>query len=418
MSWWQKIFGGGSGDGAGGGKRASEPAKWLPANATPFGFPVLDLISVTRELLSTSERVEEAEMSMSWGGKTVAKLDAALDPAESVDCDLRYAAEPDLPDGWLFAPSCMEQKWVIAFRKGRILLLRSWTSQLKAVAEVTHEGGELRVHRLHLADRMLRTFGGEPVQTFDWILRSHALGQVVPLPCDEDGAKMLEAVPVAVFSHHGNMAAYAATTWAPPPPVRPLRATSAVVTAVRLEQPRRLAKLASRGVSLNARGAVGGYTALHVAATKGSVKLARQLLELGADPNILDERGCSALIAAIVHRGPVELLELLAQHGADVSIPNQDGFGALHAVAEVGNPEPLQWLLAQGLDLEQRTNHGHTPLQIAAALGRVPALEALLAAGADPTAESRDGQTAREIALAEGKAESVAALDRWAKRRR
>jgi cytohesin len=134
---------------------------------------------------------------------------------------------------------------------------------------------------------------------------------------------------------------------------------------------------------------------------------------LGADPNVLGDRQASVLITALVHKSPVELLELLTSHGADPSVPNVDGFGALHAIAEVNYPEPLPWLLSKKLDIEQRTHKGHTPLHIASALGHVGTLKALLDAGADPFAKSPEGATARYIALAEGKKESVSALDEW-----
>jgi hypothetical protein len=403
------------------GARTSDPAKWLAPDATPFGVPVLDLISVTGGTISTSKSAKEAEMSISWDRKTVDDLGTNVDPIETIACDLRYLADDDLPEGWLFTPSQMEQKWVIGYRQGRILLARSWTGDLKAIADTRRDGAELVVERLHVADGSLSVFG-DAIQIFDWMLRSHALGQILPLPVREDAAQLLESIPLSVFSHFGNVARCAATSWEPAKwtaarPVRPLRATSAIITAVRMEKHDTIASLAAAGHSLDARSPIGGYTALHVAAVKKSLPLTRQLLELGADPNVLADRQASVLITAIVHKCPLELLELLAAHGAEPTVCNEDGFGALHALAEIDHPETLSWLLSKGLDLEQKTRNGHTPLQIAAALGHVNALNALLEAGANPSARSAPGTTARDIAVAEGKNESVAALDAWRKSR-
>jgi len=392
--------------------QASERAVWLPAEATPFGVPVLDIARVTGGLISTSRSPAEATMALSWDGKVVSALQVSFEPVATLTCELRYPVDEDFQEGWLFTPSKMEEKWVIGYCDGRILLARSWTGELKVMADVKIEGGELIVERLLLADESLRAFG-DPVHTFDWILRSHALGQVLPLPVSQDAAGMLESVPLSVFGHYGHLARYAATTWAPTTPTRALRATSAIVIAVRLEDSSRLSALAAAGHSLNSRAAIGGYTALHVAALKKSTTLIRQLLELGADPNVLADRQASVLITALVHRAPLEALELLVSHGANPSVPNIDGFGALHAVAEVDSPDPVPWLVSKGLDLEQQTHRGHTPLHVAAALGHVSTLKALLAAGADPSARSRDGTTARDIALAEGKPESVKALEEW-----
>ncbi|MEZ4225701.1 MAG: ankyrin repeat domain-containing protein [Polyangiaceae bacterium] len=420
MGWWKQVRDWLGGDGRApqqASARTPTPAKWLAADATPFGYPVLDLISVTGQMISASENVFEAETSVSWRRKTVDDVHHDMQPAESLECQLAYAADADLPDGWLFTPTCMEEKWAIALRGERVVLFRSWTAEVKAYAEVTRERGEIHVHRLHLADDTLRVFGDDPVQTFDWILRSHALGQVVPFPCSEEGAALLEAVPLSVFSLYGNVAAYAAPRWVPPAPRQLLRTTSAVVTAVLRENPRQLTKAARAGVSLNARAPGPGFTALHVAAAKDNLELTRQLLELGADPNVLADGGRSVLTTGLVHGCSQELLALLVDHGADPLLANEDGFGPLHALAETNKPHYLNWLLSLDADLEQRTNKGHTALQIAAALGHVQALKALLFAGANPATLSADAKTARDIAIEEAKSETMQALDAWAKRR-
>jgi ankyrin repeat protein len=93
---------------------------------------------------------------------------------------------------------------------------------------------------------------------------------------------------------------------------------------------------------------------------------------------------------------------------------NDDGFGALHAAAEVGHAALVPWLLEKGLDLEARTGRGHTPLHLASALGHVDAAAALLDAGAEAGATSPEG-TARQIAEAQGKPDIVALLDRRAR---
>lgn len=407
MSWWSKILGKKPPEQREG-PREPPRAVWVPADQSRHRVPVLDLFAVTGKLLSTTTDPGNAATAISWASRFVADLELELPSAESLACELRYLAERDLPDGWLYVPSEMEQKWAIAYRGAAIYLIRSWTADVKAAGWVRREGDEIVVERVELADDTLRMFG-DPIETFDWIVRAHALGQQVPLPVTGAAAAMLESAPLAVFSLYGHVAKCAATSWSPPPPP-PLRSTGDVVTAVREEDEARVRALVAAGASLGARSAVLGYTALHIAAVKRSVALTRLLLELGADPNVLADRNACTLIAAVVYRAPIEVLDLLAEHGA-VASPNADGFGLLHAIAETDHAEYLAWGLANGQDLEARTRHGHTPLQVAAALGHVAALRALLAAGADRAAKDPEGRTARDLAVAEGKPASVAALD-------
>ena len=414
MSWWSKIFGSKPAETR---PPASKPperpegprAAWLPADKNRFGVPIIDLISVTGKMLSASSNPQSAATAMSWASKPVADLELACEPVESLPCELRYPAARDLPDGWLFQPAKMEEKWAIAYRGGAIYMLRSWTGMVGAVGRTRRDGDDLVVERVDRLEDTLRIFG-DPVETFDWILRAHALGQELPLPIAKDAAGMLESVPLSVFGPFGHVATCAATSWAPPPPPRPLRTNGDAMIAVRNDDQARLRALVASGVSLDARSMVAGYTPLHLAAFKGSVPLTRLLLELGADPNVLADRAMCALIVAVVNRAPLEVLELLAGHGA-VAAPNVDGFGLVHAIAETDHVEYLAWAVARGLDLEARTRNGHTPLHIAAGLGHVEALRALLAAGADRAARDSEGKTPRDVAVAEDKPAAVAALD-------
>jgi hypothetical protein len=352
-------------------------------------------------------------MAASWSRKLVADLALACAADRTLTCELRYPADPELADGWLYVPSALEQKWAIAYRDSAIHLIRSWSGEVAAVGRARRDGDDLVIERIDLAGTSLQVFG-EPLATFDWIVRAHALGQRVPLPVDRDGAAMLEGTPLSVFSLFGPIAAYAAASWSAPVPDRPLRSISDVMTAVGIDQEARVRALVAGGAALDTRSQVGGYTALHVAVTKGSVSLVRMLLDLGADPNVRGDRGESALLTAVVHRAPIELLELLASRGAEPTTSNIDAFGLIHAIAETNRVEYLPWALARGLDLEVRTRHGHTPLHIAAALGHVAALRALLDAGAGRLAKDPEGHTAHDIARAENKPAALETLDEYA----
>jgi ankyrin repeat protein len=93
------------------------------------------------------------------------------------------------------------------------------------------------------------------------------------------------------------------------------------------------------------------------------------LLDAGADPNLKDEFGVTALhIASTVsykNRG-VSILEMLLSHGADVNAVTRDSWTAVGRVANAGaSPEALAVLLNAGAQVESGAGED-TPLQIAA----------------------------------------------------
>jgi hypothetical protein len=409
-SWWDRI------KGKHGPKPELEPepeqprARWLDASETRFGVPVLDLISITGTMLSTTGDPALAQRAISWRTSVGDELDpSAVLEREPVACSLRYPADPLVSDGLLFAPSKMEHKWVVALRGGRILLARSWTGEVVAVLDGRREGDELILTELRVRDDSgLETFG-DLLEIIDWLIRTHALGQVLPLPVDEHGADLLERIPLTAMSPFGHMARCAARSWDPPPPEHPLRTDGRVMQAVRNEDLEQLRELAAAGESLDSPSPTQGFRPLGVAVLKNNPDLVRLLLELGADPNRGDDRGMVPLGRAIVHDGDQAMLDMLVAAGARTDAVNVDGFGLLHAVAETGRAELIPWMLAHGLELEARTRHGHTPLHIACALGHVEAAKGLLHAGADLHAEA-DGKDALTIATEQEQAEIVALL--------
>ena len=432
MSWWSRLkiwFGGDTAapeaaDDAPVSPPVSPPApqpeppgvSWLAADQNRFGVPVIDLTPITQNMLSTTRNPQATAKAVSWNRSIGEELSGEITVAKEHPCTLRYPAETILPDGLLYLPQKMEDKWVIAWRDGQIRMARSWTGEVLIVADARHEGDALVVDRIKVTEDNPLPIFGDPVQIFDWILRTHALGEILPLPVDSDGADLLLRVPLSVFSPFGRKAVCAAKVWDPPPPSRPLRSDGAMLRAVGTSDLARIQTLYEAGEPLSPPGTFGGYTPLHLAVLRGNVAVITLLLDLGADVNALADRAMSALVVGLVHKAPLDVLQLLVARGADPHHQNTEGFNAMHALAEINRSEVLPWLLSLGLDLETTTRHGHTAVHIAAALGHVDALNALLEAGARPDAPSPGG-TPREVATAEGKPESVSALDAFAQTR-
>ena len=386
--------------------------RWREPDATPFDVPVLDLSAITQGITSTTKDPAVAERAGSWRTSVGDELDgSALEPLEPVACELRYPVATIFPDGLIFTPSAMEDKWVIAHRNGALLAARSWTGNVDLVARTRREGDTLIAYELRCGEESVLASIGDVAEVFDWLVRSHALGQILPLPVDERGAEFLEQGPLAGFSAFGRKLLCAARSWHPGEPERPLRADGRMVQAARTGDEAELRRLVEAGESVQVPATFDGFTPLHIALIRGDTAMVRALLELGADPNALADRDAPPLIAGVVHEAPVEALELLIAKGANPRAVNADGFGALHAAGESGNSAIIPWLVEKGLDLEARTAPGHTALQIACALGEIGAARALLDAGADASADSPNG-SALDIAREQGQAEAVELLEK------
>jgi hypothetical protein len=394
-----------------GGQPADEPetesvteqqAQWVDPSETMFEVPVLNLVAITGGIISTTTDPAQAARAISWGNSVGDELDATpLQDLEEIACDLSYPAHPLLPDGLLFAPGCMEEKWVFAHQGGRFIVARSWTGDVEVTAKLERDGGRVLLRDLRLPKDSLLGLLGEPVQTLDWLIRTHCLGQLLPLPVGEDGARMLQESPLLAFSSFGNRAVCAACSWDPPPPPVPLRVTGRVMQAVRAGDHSEVLRLLEAGASPETPCPVEGLTPLCIAAIRGDIQMIDLLLSKGADPNLGEETGIVPLAHAIRQDHALSFIEHLHQAGTDTKVLTDMGFSLLHLAAEAGRADVIPWLLERGLELEARTEHGHTPLHLAGALGKLEAARALLAGGADREAKSPNG-TAREIAEAEG----------------
>ena len=139
------------------------------------------------------------------------------------------------------------------------------------------------------------------------------------------------------------------------------------------------------------------------------------LLERGADPNLRDRHGNSALTVAS-RDGLLESIELLLDSGADIEracAPKR--LGALAMAATAGQPAAMSLLLARGADPDARDDQGQT-VAIRAARGCAPkCMELLIQAGADLQAKDDEGLDAlawcRRTENDEGAAMILAALE-------
>ena len=121
-----------------------------------------------------------------------------------------------------------------------------------------------------------------------------------------------------------------------------------------------------------------GNTALVFAVSKRCVLCTDQLLKSGADVNITDNDGKTALFYAA---------------SADVSIKDKQGKRALFYAASGGSLKCIDLLLKAGADVNIQSQWDGTALFHAVSVGSVQCTDMLLKAGADVNARDQSGRT-------------------------
>lgn len=97
---------------------------------------------------------------------------------------------------------------------------------------------------------------------------------------------------------------------------------------------------------------------------KGDVKATEQLLVGGANPNVEDSYGLSALIWA-ARKGYAEVADTLLLHGADPNRKDRTGRTPLHHAVGFKRRDLLEPLIRGGSDIEARDMHSYTALDLA-----------------------------------------------------
>ena len=193
---------------------------------------------------------------------------------------------------------------------------------------------------------------------------------------------------------------------------------------------------------LNVDGIAGGVPPLvHSMTWSDTPAGARWLLEHGADPNLAWADSGESPLHVAARRWNVSMIELLAQHGADLSRPRRDGMTAYRLAELHGNPAIAAWLREHGaademsplerfiavcaradraaaetllaahpgLRSELRPEH-HVMLHRPAESGNAAVLDTMLACGFDPDAKDKDGVTPLHRAAMGGHVDAVRVL--------
>jgi len=394
MAWWRKLR-----DAVGLGPRDDPDAPgvhWLGADQTPFGVPLLDVAPMARAARSSPRQPEQAEAARrALEAETGARFASWTPAAEATvtACDLSFAVDPGgPPDGALFRPRVLEEKWGLYVCGDHIIGVRAWTAEPAFRLTLIRQGDTCRVTSVagELGD------GGDAAtdpdhraRVVDYLLRSHGLGEILPAPLPV-GARSVKRSTVArmLFQRFGRRAlAGTEADLRQPRPTRPMRVDTPVWMAAAFGDVSALSRALAQGDEARTPGVFDGTTPLHAAAGLGAVDCVAVLLDNGVPVDIFDDaHGTPLLRAARQHSAPVDAcMALLLARGADPNVRQDDGTTALHLATRAGRSTAVGHLLDAGADPDPLDERGFTPLHSAAELGIVRLVDLLLKAGADPT---------------------------------
>ena len=155
---------------------------------------------------------------------------------------------------------------------------------------------------------------------------------------------------------------------------------------------------------VHSRSPIGSATPLHLASRYGHTKVARFLLERGADLTAKNKDGETPLHLAS-HWGHMEVGRMLIEYGADLAAQNEDWEVPLHVASRDGRVEVVRMLLEHGVDPTAQNKDLETPLLAALRDGQVQVARMLLERGADPTTQNEDGDTPLHVTSRDGQVE-------------
>lgn len=171
--------------------------------------------------------------------------------------------------------------------------------------------------------------------------------------------------------------------------------------------------LLHRGADVNLKGEHVG-SPLCYAAQQGDLISAQLLIDGGADLNSVDFGGHSSLHWAICKaKDGEELFDYLLSLGADPLLVDRRGCNGIHYAARACGMRALRKILEREPDINAADDYGWTPLHWAAASTRVSGqvLKALLHKGCKQDMADKERRTALDLAITFDNTEAIAVLN-------
>ncbi len=357
--------------------------KWVEAKENPWGVRMLDVRQVTQNMMSTSADEKIAANAMSFlQDDGTGFIGVSPESDRVIEAKLTFPIDRILADGPLFIPNVMEHKWAIFYHGGDIICVRSWTREVRVVARVKGHGDHIDI--VEIRGVFIDEKPEDPdltIRTLDYLLRSHVLGDVYPVPLPPSLKEKPGDVAMRCMSMFGNMA-FCATphTIARCDPEAPLRSMSLLHIAVaRCDVPEIERHLAA-GVPIDLLG-FDGLAPLHWALLLEDTSMVSLLLDRGSPVDVRAGNGETPLMNA-ANEGKLEHVSFLLDHGADVNARDGRGHTALHRAAYQGHVDVGKRLLERGAQPDVDVD-GETPLSLAESQDETVFAEMLRSHGTD-----------------------------------
>ncbi|KAI9927736.1 hypothetical protein MW887_002588 [Aspergillus wentii] len=169
-------------------------------------------------------------------------------------------------------------------------------------------------------------------------------------------------------------------------------------------------KLIAHGADVNACGAMSHFSPLSIAASQGNEEMTALLLDHGANLEIQDKAGQTALSMAS-RNDQLSTTHLLLKRGADIETVGRDSMTPLiTASSNAHQRQMIELLLDNGANINAQDNDGHTPLMMAVRTAPIDTVRLLLDRKANIKIQDENGLTALDWAQSVDRADACGHL--------